>query len=286
MKWMIRSDRIWFRRGCFSLFHVARACLIALVMVSGLTISSGCVSIRHTTNMAPAKDAATLSVNRQFRIEKVEYTVGELKGSAGAVPFLPPAPPEKIEPINAKMYWDEAAWRDQIARTAASRYPGIFTEGAGAYPLTVLVRIRAKGPGTARIVFPLVLSGLVLGGILPLHMGETVDFEVSPVLLLDDGATRVPLSTVEFQRRSIGWMTTFTPLGLIPVPGRSDARDSFTLLGVVANPERNPSPVPEHGFALNVRSCVDALVLSLQSSEEEIRKGLGGRSAGVTTVAP
>ena len=47
-----------------------------------------------------------------------------------------------------------------------------------------------------------------------------------------------------------------------------------------------PLPVPEKALTLTVESCVDASVLSVQSSREEIHKALARRVSGDAITPP
>lgn len=262
-----------------------KAKIMAFVLLAGTAfVSTGCMSMRHTTNIKPPPNAATLSLGRQFRLESVKRVNKDGSEAVSSLPYRPPESPADINEINRDLIWDDAKWLAEMSRTAQARYPAIFAEGQRAYPLSVVVRVKGDSPSIALVVSQMLLSGLVLGGLLPLYAVEKSDIEVCPELLLDGGMVRVPLATVGFELRSGVWITVFTPLGLIPVPGRADKRDIQNVLPYIFG-DAIPPP-PANGYALNVESCVDALVLSLQSSEEQIRRALAGQAPGINVTAP
>ena len=267
-----------FTRPDCALAATVKKGLLSLALLGGLSISSGCTSVRSTVNLNPPQDITAFSEHYQFRLERLQYAEKDDSDVVSSLPHTPPGPGERPAGLPATYTWNEAKWFAEVKRTGESRYPSLFTTGRGAYPLSVSIRVagRATGPGTMILSF--LLSGM---RILPQPYSETIEFEVCPVLSLDNGTTRVPLATVEFQRKDVMWLST-TPLGLIPVPGRADQR--FVHLGFFPGSPLSPDLTTHYTF--NVESCVDAIVLALQSSEEDIRNALTGGASGIGTVAP
>lgn len=255
---------------------------ICVVLLCGLSISSGCAAVRCTTNLKTPDNAATLSTRYKFRLEKVQYSVTRDSANCITAPYVPAdiiTGDIVSNRFSIVTIWDEAKWLGELKKTGESRYPAIFTTDQRSYPLSVSIKAVAHNSGQFMLVLFTFLTGF---DSLPNPMWETCDFEVSTSISLDGGMTQAPLATVQFQRKDLMWVSLLTPLGLIPVPGRADKRQSGTMVGYLANPT---API---GYALSVESCVDAIVLSLQSSAEDIRKAVDGRSpgTGVGIVAP
>ena len=245
-----------------------------------LLLASGCMAVRSTTNIHAPADAGTLSVRHKFKVETVEYTLtNDRPGVLMGVPMQPEHLPGKNAQEMGMLIWNNQKWTDELTKLGASRYPGIFSSGPDAYPLSITLRLSGHPPSILSIIGPELLTLCVLGGILPLPVREHVDFIVTPALLLDEGMTQISLASVQFQRREVMWMTIFTPLGLIPVFVKADKRQSMSLAEMM-NPPAPPA------YTLNVESCVDAIVLSIQSSLEELREALKNRSRAGDQASP
>lgn len=247
-------------------------CIACLFLLSALVFSSGCISARYTTNIHPPADPASILKGYRFDIVDVAYT-REGSKMAGSAPM--DIRPEGISNAAAAAgVWNSERWRKELMKTAVKRYPTIFSYASDAYPLSVAIHMKARTSIPLSITLE-VVTLTIFGGFLPLPMREVCDVHVAPALLLDDGAELIPVSTVGFQRRDAGWVSVFTPLALIPVPGPSDRRETIVLN--INNPE-DPGNIPIKGMELSLEGCVDAIVLALQASDQDIRNALIGRS--------
>jgi hypothetical protein len=265
---------------CFGRQHRTRAWpfLVFLPLLAIVLADTGCMSIRYTTNLKPDPGHAAALKGCTFRVDRVEFSrSGPPDGMT--VPFVPTnAPDDADAPTPNPMIWNEAKWQAELTRAATARYPGLFAAGREACPLSVSIRAVTRTSMKASIAAE-IGTLTVLGGILPLPIREIGQVEVVPTLEIDDGLTRIPLSGVQFERRDVGWITCFTPLAAIPVPGHADRREFATIPGM------EKGFVPK-GVGLTVDSCIDAIVLSLSASEAEIRKALSGRGGGRELHAP
>jgi len=237
--------------------------------------------------MKPPQDPAGLLKSHKFSLEKVQYIRNESEVTT-SLPFAPGFSPKSIDRMSrpwgpkvapVSLTWDAGKWRDELAKKAADLYPALFSAGQNAYPLLVSIRASPSWSKKTSIATFLLTAG-ISGFFLPLPFTEFYDFEVNPVLLIDGGMTQVPLAAVQFQRRDITWTTWYSPIALVPMPGKADRRESQ-----VDFQTRSPNYVPK-GWDLNLESCIDAIVLSLQSSEGDIKKALSGKSTGIGIIAP
>lgn len=104
---------------------------------------------------------------------------------------------------------------DYLQQGLVKAYPELFTNDLEAIPLVV----RQKSEIDQQIVGA-IITGFTLGIIpFPAHTGFRMEVGVTP--WTSNGALQ-PESVVKYIRRDHGWMTIFTPLGFLPIPGRSD----------------------------------------------------------------
>ncbi|MGB4342490.1 MAG: hypothetical protein WBJ03_02645 [Moraxellaceae bacterium] len=169
--------------------------LPVIVIVSFLL--SGCISQRGISTLQEVPGAADRLAGLQFRVAAVE---GESK-HAGA-----------------------GASSQGLQGLMARDYPQFFSEEPDALPL--LVRFKSEQDDQ---IAGAVLTGLTLG-IIPFPVRTGFNMEVGVTPWSGTGGV-LPESVIRYSRRDHGWMTIFTPLGLIPIPGRSDMeRDTSTVL--------------------------------------------------------
>ena len=110
--------------------------------------------------------------------------------------------------------------RDDIVRVGEELYPSVFSDHSSALP--VELRVCTEHDST---VLPsalvMVLSMTIVGGVLPLPVGESSHIAVD-VRIRDSGGGEVAHEMSAFRRSDVMWVSALTPLGLLPVPGRSD----------------------------------------------------------------
>lgn len=175
--------------------------IIAIISI----LLSGCISQRGISTLQETPGAAASLAGLQFHIAAVD-TVRN--------PLRPVHNVHGLKDISAQDLQD-------IMRRG---YPQLFSEEPNAIPLVVRFKLEPDDQLVGAVI-----TGLTLGIIpFPAHSGFSMEIAVTPW----SGAGAVlPEGMIRYSRRDHGWMTIFTPFGLIPIPGRSDMeRDtSFAL---------------------------------------------------------
>lgn len=235
--------------------------------------------MRYTTNMNQPADFPKILRGYKFDIAQVQYS-REGSKYAGSAP-MNTRQEGLSDAVAAASVWNNEKWRNELMKTAVHRYPAIFSSDPNTYPLIISIHMKAKTSFPVSITVEVVTLTL-FGGFLPLPMREVCDIRVAPVIVLDDETTQIPLSVIDFQRRDAGWVSAFTPLALIPVPGPSDKRETM-IISLDPNASSN---VPVKGMELSLEGCVDAIVLSLQASGQDVQKVLTRRSLNSGVVVP
>lgn len=240
--------------------------------VAACLLASGCLSMSFQAGLkpgqAPAADGQTryciVSVHYEDRSE--ERSDGLSRSSM--IPFSSASKEVWLKentmggsfPFPANMVWEDAALRRDLAALAVSRYPQLFApDDVPAIPVAVNIMGQGRVPS-----WPIALelcTLAILGGIFPLPMEDPGDFTVT-VAPFADGHTAGPrLPDCEFRNRAAGWITIFTPFGLIPYPGESDAPQATTVLDL--DPKRMNEKMMRGPLQLAYDTCLEAVVLSL-----------------------
>ncbi len=111
------------------------------------------------------------------------------------------------------------------------RYPTVFADTSNAVP--VEVAIGEKASSSARLFLSVSLPTLfVVGGVIPFPIWKTSDFNVS-VRLPSVRGTQPAIVTKTLTTEEATWASCFTPLGWIPIPGRSDGARTWDIALVV-----------------------------------------------------
>lgn len=154
-------------------------------VLGSVIVLSGCMSQRAITTLKETPGATTTLAGMKFRVAMAE------DGTA--------------KPVST----------DYLQQGLVKAYPELFTTDLDAIPLV----IRQKSEIDQQIVGA-VITGFTLGIIpFPAHSGFSMEVGVTPWTA--NGAL-LPESVMRYVRRDHGWLTIFTPLGLLPIPGRSD----------------------------------------------------------------
>lgn len=201
-------------------------------VIGSVILLSGCISQRGITTLQEAPNAAGTLAGLHFRIAEVEQKQGTYAGAGGSVQGL------------------------QEMLTKA--YPQLFTDELDAIPLAVHFKSE-----TDQQIVGAILTGLTLGIIpLPAHSGFRMEVGVTP---WSESGAALPESRINYIRRDHGWMSIFTPLGLIPIPGRSDMeRDTSMAM--------NEAGMAEYGrkqVAFNDLNLQRAVVSALASMDQQ-----------------
>jgi len=149
----------------------------------------------------------------------------------------------------------EEDFRYKLFQVALKRYPELFRDSPDAIPIDVCV----MGENSSSIVPSLtaeLLTLTILGGVFPLPCSGTSDFNVRTEL--HGMVTPGPRNLVHFVRKDVMWITVFTPLGLIPIPGESEEEKTSE----VGQPQSL-----QLGGKLTLNGFVDAVVVSLNGMD-------------------
>jgi len=213
------------------------------IIVTAALFSGGCCSMRYTTTLKPSLEPPKPIENLKFNIVKVDY---KREGSYSEVA------PQTSE-------WTNIKWKDELMESATTRYPQLFSRTEGSIPIAVHIEVNCDSYYLVSY-----LTGIISAFTLPSYPGkDTGVFKVNSSL-----TTRRPddkgyeFSSICFSRTNAMW-GTFTPLGLIPVPGESDVPKSRSFFAREFL-DKNRS------FKLTTDSIVEAIMLSLKNNEATI----------------
>ena len=172
-----------------------------LAVAGSVLLLAGCMSARGTSTLKEVPDAAQRLSGLQFRVAAVE------EGGAST-----------------------AAGVQGLQQTMSKGYPQLFTDDLEAIPLVVRVESRNDSNGVGAFI-----GGFFTLGTLPVPSYTGFEREVGVTPWSGAGAL-LPESVVRYSRRDHIWVTIFTPLALIPLPGRSDMdRATGTILSANDN---------------------------------------------------
>ncbi|MFO7535874.1 MAG: hypothetical protein R6X19_09375 [Kiritimatiellia bacterium] len=239
-----------------SLTASVKCCGLLFVLMAGLG-ACGCISSRLTTNLKPQAERPKPIKNMRFNVVSVGFD--DTTSEAGMMaPFASTNAPGTEE--NDGFTWTPDQWKTEIMRIGVERYPEIFSLQPAARPIDV--SIKAQVNSSIRAMVAMELGTLcVLGGVLPLPVRIIGDFDVTTSLVSDEGLA-TPLCSIQFQRRDVSWITVFTPLGLLPIPGKSDKRQTIGLWNI--------SQPPTTTYQMTVDSCLEAVVLAINEARDQI----------------
>lgn len=164
-----------------------------LVVIGSVLLLAGCVSQRGTSTLKEVPGAAAKLAGLNFRVAVVE------EGNN-----TNPAPLQQL---------------------MSKDYPQLFSDDLEAIPL--LVRLKSETDSSQIGAF---IGGFFTLGTIPVPTYTGFAREVGVTPWSGAGAV-LPESVIRYTRRDHLWMTIFTPLGLIPMPGWSDMdRATATIL--------------------------------------------------------
>ena len=219
---------------------ILRSLGLCLSVAACMMFATGCMSIRFATTLPPSGRQ-----DRCLGLVKVNITNVVVSSPAGYGNIVP-----------------DMARKDFMA-AAREQYPLIFDEDRNALPVNVEV-VCEYDDYQERALRNALLTILTVGIVpspAPPGANEAGDFSVR-VSADDPDQGPIAYPAVTFQRRNAAWWTVFTPLGFIPVPGRTDTPKSFnTMFGAY---EREWA---RKGAALTMASCVEAVVQALEGGD-------------------
>ncbi len=234
---------------------LASACVLA-ALVLGLT--GGCASTRFTTTIQRVPDADK-AIPVKVRIAKVipppPFNRWSLATTTGGA-YAPGTLDANTTGEGASSFLAPDVFQKNVSETAVQRYPEVFTLLEDGLPIGVRVDARHGHCGFGPL-FP-VLEICTLCVAYGIVGGPFIGASEFKVTVVDARGNAGPV--VAFRRKDVTWMTVLTPLGLLPVPGHSDA-DRVSGLG-------DPSPRSyQVGGRLTVEGCVDAIVAALKQMD-------------------
>ncbi len=210
-----------------------------------LLICSGCCSARYTTTIKKQPDSRTYPVR---------FYIGNLKYNK--MPAPPMAPWNQCYSVEAYAYkrgnigCSEESVRKAIEKMSIMRYPHLFCssdQDERGLPLSVSIYVNKRNN---------TLLWMFLGTYLvPLPVSERAMFHV---MVHESKGGRITGDT-SFTRKDTLWYSTLSPLGLIPVPGKTDRPK---LSSIIFN-----GKVYAAGGDLTIEGIVDSVASILQQSD-------------------
>lgn len=194
----------------------------------------GCTSMRFTTTLPP-------SGNRELSLGDVKVNIAKVSPNisfTGRGPFGDPIP------------YTTAAMpqftREKMMTTAQQQYPKLFSDARATLPVDVAINGRFSQDSD---LFALACLSLFT---LPTPRFHYVgDYSVR-VRAADEDQGLILDQSISFRREDLEWISIYTPLGLIPIPGHTDLpRSSYFM-----------DPGPEERAKqhwLDNASCVEAV---------------------------
>jgi hypothetical protein len=140
---------------------------------------------------------------------------------------------------------------DEYMNIAIERYPSLFSKDTNALPVTVT--LRDESYSNSYVVLMYVTAFLSLGTLPCYPVEGTVQINAE-LVFSDHDFHEFCVNSVRFERMNRTWISVYTPLGLIPVPGNSDLP---RVSGVGAS--RSTDAI-ESSRKLTMISTIDAIV--------------------------
>jgi len=207
--------------------------LLALSAASALLALSSCMSVGYRVDLKTeeGKDAASkLKSPPRYYIAAFSYDSKEARAPKAAdfSGHIDPFADKKPEDRNTPRDIDNL--RDLVSNECRARYPTLFAaDGEMAVPILVLIKAEI---GEENATIGPFLSGFCTLGTIPgpFSMQFVYKVNVAPC----EGALQAPSQELPDTRACVfeqaGWVTVFSPLGLIPYWGKTDDPPvSFTM---------------------------------------------------------
>lgn len=173
-----------------------------MLLCATVLLCGGCLSARMTTDLMPQSDPALTSAAGKFHIAGVKFT------APGVADNIIMTRERELLPL--------------LQRECAARYPGLFAEQSTAsIPLGVQVHVATdmhSGKTVGWMLGTLMMAGLIFP--CPGQVEEAISVSAE-VWNGGENMRGVPAGTA-FHTDYHSWVTLLTPLGLIPIPGKSD----------------------------------------------------------------
>lgn len=148
--------------------------------------------------------------------------------------------------------------RHDVMAMAQQQYPLIFRDNPDALPIDV--RINADHKVENVTDSPVFCLGVLCLFTLPIpHRWWTGEFDVR-VRAADEEQGVLVDQTIHFKREDVSWISMYTPLGLLPIPGATDLPRSNYLF------DPGPEAYAKQRW-LDLASCVEAIIKAVQQVE-------------------
>ncbi|MFP5431214.1 MAG: hypothetical protein ACLGHE_09565 [Gammaproteobacteria bacterium] len=215
---------------------------VALAL-GGTLVLSGCMATRTTSSLQETPGAATLLAGMKFNVIQVEST-----GS----------------------YTPLREIATGLQQQLMQQDPALFTNDLGAIPLLVRLKAETDNPQAGAMV-----TGFTLG-LVPMPHYNGVNMEVGITPWAVQGAA-APESVVSYALRRHQW-GSILPIGLIPLPGRSDfGRGSFLF-----NP---PAGYEEKSKAFSASLLHKAIVTAIAKTDQQVLRRLWTQQQALPSVS-
>jgi hypothetical protein len=191
--------------------------------VFSLCVLTGCASMRFTTTLPP-------SDNRDLSLGDVKVNIAKVSSSLSKFT------------------------RDELMTVARQQYPRIFSDAAPAVPVDVTIS------GTYAQDHDLFLLACLSFFTIPAPRFHYAGDYAVRVRVADEEQGLILDQRIRFKRDDWEWISLYTPLGLIPIPGRSDlARSSYFM-------DPGPDEQAKQRWLDNA-SCVEAITQMVRAGD-------------------
>lgn len=213
-------------------------------VLGSVVLLSGCIAQRSISTLKETPGATTTLAGMKFRVAMAE---GSGPGSTSA---------------------------SDLQQGLVNAQPELFSNDLEAIPLL----IRQKSETDQQIVGA-IITGLTLGIIpLPAHTGFQMEVGVTP---WSGNGALLPESVIRYVRRDHGWLTIFTPLGLIPIPGSSDIP---RMSGLVMN-EAGMADYAKKQGAFSAATLQKAVVSALANMDQQALRQYWNKRQALPSVS-
>lgn len=181
-----------------------------LPSVVAACVGSGCVSSRVVTDLKPEKNGELKAAAGPFYVAGLKY--------ASTIPHAP-----QNQQSDQNMAEIERQLLPLVRHACASRYPALFVDEPGkAIPVGVEVDDTITDTHQSKTLAWMLGTLDICGVIFPCPGQQDDAFTVKTGVWNGGARLRSAVPQITFHREMHFWLTVFTPLGLITVPGETD----------------------------------------------------------------
>ncbi len=174
---------------------------------------SGCMSGRTTTNLKPETNLELKYSAGKFYIEGLKY--------------------DNNLPENPTMADFDKRLLPLVRKECIARYPELFSgDSSSSIPLWIDVNQKTNSNDTKTFTW-MFCSLMLCGMVFPLPGESDEQFDVKAGVWNGQQGIKGASANKSFDRNMYFWVTVFTPLALITIPGESDfPKESGTIFGI------------------------------------------------------